>query len=224
MMAVLLLSLMMRTSSEKSELSVWLGGLRPPSQPGHQTQIQALAQLTLNENVTDLNQLLQHKLFQQQRQKRYQLLIKQQGNKPIRFNHQPSQPIHNFGYQTQTIRPVLQSQVNTPGYASTINPVSTTPYNVPIQSHVVSSSLSFGGPRPRPSTEDPNVVYGKALLPAQSRSDSSAQSTFPNFILNPRAASSVYTNRAPRTIPKEGIPTRFINDVPIRQWQWPDYT
>ena len=190
--------------------------------------IQALAQLTLNQNVTDLNRLLQQKLFNQQRQKRYQLLIKQQqGSNPIRFNNQPSQPVHNFGYhQTQTIRPVLQSQQNnySPSYVGTTNTVSTTPYNLPINSHVVSSSLSFGG-RPSSTSENPNVVYGKTLLPpAQSRSDPSAQSTFPNFILNPRAASSIYTNRAPRTIPKDGIPTRFINNVPIRQWQWPDYS
>ena len=46
---------------------------------------------------------------------------------------------------------------------------------------------------------------------------------FPSFILNPRAASSVYTNRVARKVPKTGIQTRFINDVPIRQWQWPDY-
>ena len=189
--------------------------------------IQALAQLTLNQNITDLNRLLQQKLFNQQRQKRYQLLIKQQGSNPIRFNNQPSQPVHNFGYhQTQTIRPVLQSQQNnySPSYVGTTNTVSTTPYNLPINSHVVSSSLSFGG-RPSSTSENPNVVYGKTLLPpAQSRSDPSAQSTFPNFILNPRAASSIYTNRAPRTIPKDGIPTRFINNVPIRQWQWPDYS
>ena len=189
--------------------------------------IQALAQLTLNQNVTDLNRLLQQKLINQQRQMRYQLLIKQQGSNPIRFNNQPSQPVHNFGYhQTQTIRPVLQSQQNnySPSYVGTTNTVSTTPYNLPINSHVVSSSLSFGG-RPSSTSENPNVVYGKTLLPpAQSRSDPSAQSTFPNFILNPRAASSIFTNRAPRTIPKDGIPTRFINNVPIRQWQWPDYS
>ena len=208
--------------------------------------IQALAQLTLNQNVTDLGRLLQQKLFQQQRQKRYQLLIKQQqhANKPIRFNNQPSQPVHNFGYhQTQTIRPVPQNQlVHNSGYhqTQTIRPVpqsqqsyvgttntvsSTTPYNLPINSHVVSSSLSFGGQPSSTTSEDPNIVYGKTILPpAQSRSDSSAQSTFPNFILNPRAASSIFTNRAPRTIPKDGIPTRFINNVPIRQWQWPDYS
>ena len=54
-------------------------------------------------------------------------------------------------------------------------------------------------------------------------SDNHNNRPFPSFILNPRAASSVYTNRVARKVPKAGIQTRFINNVPIRQWQWPDY-
>ena len=180
--------------------------------------IDTLARLSLNQNQTSFNQYLQQQLFNLQRKRRYQLLVKQALTSPNPLDilnvapviQQPQQP-------TQISRPVTFPQQT--GYLQT-NPISTTntQYNVPIHNHVVSSSLSFG-----PST-DPNVVYGKALPPAQSRSDSSAQTSSSFPILNPRAASSIYTNRAPRTIPKEGIPTRFINNVPIRQWQWPDYT
>ena len=86
------------------------------------------------------------------------------------------------------------------------------------------------------SRSDPTLEYD--LIPQQVSSPLSATQVslknnedenngknrpFPSFILNPRAASSVYTNRVARKVPKTGIQTRFINDVPIRQWQWPDY-
>ena len=83
--------------------------------------------------------------------------------------------------------------------------------------------MSFKG---SPSANS-NVVYGQNsvqtptyLQRAESRADD--PSVFPSFILNPRAASNAYLNRVTRTVPKAGVP-RLINNVPIRQFQWPDY-
>ena len=91
------------------------------------------------------------------------------------------------------------------------------------KSGVVGTSITIGssGLTRSSSNKDPNTIYGKKIK-AESRSDDGAiENVFPNYILNPRAASSVYFNRVSRTVPKEG--TRVINNKPIRQWQWPDY-
>ena len=90
------------------------------------------------------------------------------------------------------------------------------------------SSLNFGPQK----TE--THIYGRGQQnPRHARAESRSDQTEKLFILNPRAATgeesafSVNSNRFARTIPKNseipGIPTRLINNVPIRQWQWPDY-
>ena len=163
------------------------------------------------------------------------------------LNPSPSQPQYQLVYRQETITPsqipknptniaadTAQYQLNNRQNNQLNNQLNT-------QQQVVSSTLSFGG-----NTNDVsrNVVYGQnsvfgqnsaqtlAQTPsyfqrAQSRADNVSEDNsspfpFPSFILNPRAASNSYLNRVTRTIPK--IPgTRVINNVPIRQYQWPDY-
>ena len=81
---------------------------------------------------------------------------------------------------------------------------------------VVGSSLTFGQSQSYP-----------AAVASSRQFSTSSSNVFPNFILNPRAvsnteqASSVSnSNRVARTVPNG---SRFINNVPIRQYQWPDY-
>ena len=70
-----------------------------------------------------------------------------------------------------------------------------------------------------------HINFGRGLPTSggtgNKQQQSKAEQSFPSFILNPRAANPAFTNRVTRTVPKSG--TRFINNLPIRQYQWPDY-
>ena len=154
------------------------------------------------------NQQLTPPTSMQPAQPQYQLVIRQEP--PQQSNNNNNNPINNniIGQQKPSYNPINQQQ---------------SPNNNNFIGQTVSASMSFKG---SPSANN-NVVYGQNsvqtptyLQRAESRADN--PSVFPSFILNPRAASNAYLNRVTRTVPKAGVP-RLINNVPIRQYQWPDY-